>query len=115
MLILPKFWIVCGVKLKPLVTSQASVTVAPLPVGTLCTTALHVVSRVRLMSLVTLVFANDWLNRLKNPNRTCSFWSAIVEKFLNTVRSVFVRVGVRMLYFGTLLAFCPNAGNEKHL
>src|SRR5437868_7910537 len=45
--ILPKFVFVCGVKLKPFVTSHAFVVFAPLPVGTPATVTLHVVSSVR--------------------------------------------------------------------
>src|SRR5438105_1126940 len=98
MVILPKFVFVCGVKLKPFVTSHAFVVFAPLPVGTPGTITLHVVSSVRFRSGVA---ANAWLNRSKNPNRTWSFWSCRVAKFLKIVRSVFVRRGERMLYFDT--------------
>ena len=110
-LIFPKLAIVCGVKSKPLVTSQA-LTVPPAPLGTLGTVTRQVVSSVRLMSPPTIVLANAWLNRLKNPTRNCSFWSPLISKFLNRVRSVFVRVGVRMLYGGTRSPISPKAGTE---
>ncbi len=49
------------------------------------------------MSPPMIVLANAWLKMLKKPTRNCSFCSPTVLKFLKTVRSWFMRVGVRML------------------
>src|SRR5437867_12369132 len=68
-LILPKFSFVCGVKSNPPLGSQTLVAVPPAPFDRLGTRTLQTVSSVRLMSLISVVVANDWLNRLKNPIR----------------------------------------------
>ncbi len=62
------------------------------------------------MSASDCVVAHAWLNRLKTPTRNWSFCSFGSAKFLNSVRSWLMRVGMRRLYVGTSDPFSPNAG-----
>ena len=86
----------------------------PVPSGASALT-LHRVSSVRLMSPAMFVLANAWLNRLKKPTRNWNFCSPWTWKFLKSVKSWFMRVGVRMLFGGTRSPFSPNAGTAMQL
>ncbi len=63
----------------------------------------------------TFVVASAWLKMLKKPTRNCSFWSPVIAKFLNSVRSWFMPVGVRRSYGGRTSPISPKAGKPMQL
>ena len=97
-MILPKFALVLSLSVYPLVGSQTLSAVPPAPFGTPFTLTLQTVWSVRSTSPPSFTPGTAWLRMLKSPTRNCNFRLLFspIAKFLKSVMSWFMRVGMRM-------------------